>query len=45
MLNALVSGPRKTRKLHGYLLASPELIMPDIPFNNPYLSLLGNEED
>ena len=40
----VVSGPRKTRKLHGYLLASPELIMPNIPFNNPYLSL-SNEKD
>jgi len=40
----VVSGPRKTRKLYGYLLDKPELIMPEIPFNNPYLSLSNGED-
>lgn len=35
-----VSGPRKTRQVHGYLLLQPELVIPDIPFNNPYLSIM-----
>ena len=34
-----VKGPRKTRRVHGYLLDKPELIMPEIPFNNPFLAL------
>lgn len=34
-----VSGPRKTRKVHGYLLDKPELVMPEVPFNNPFLTV------
>jgi len=34
-----VSGPRKTRQVHGYLLSKPEIVLNDIPFNNPYLTL------
>ena len=35
----VVSGPHKTRQVHGYLLADPRWIMPEVPFNNPYLKL------
>ncbi|HHK0216847.1 TraI domain-containing protein [Burkholderia multivorans] len=35
-----VSGPRKSRRLHGYLLQDPHAIFEDTPPNNPYLSLL-----
>ncbi|MFJ4443325.1 MobH family relaxase [Pseudomonas sp. NPDC089422] len=34
-----VTGPRKTRRLHGYLLNDPKGLMGDIPLNNPYLQL------
>lgn len=39
-----VTGPHRTNKVHGYLLANPELILPEISFNNPYLKLLNIEE-
>ncbi len=34
-----VQGPRKTRRLHGYLLKHPQDLFDDRPPNNPYLSL------
>jgi len=35
-----VTGPRKFRHLHGYLLTSAGALLDEIPPNNPYLSLL-----
>ena len=34
-----VVGPRKSRRLHGYLLDDAQLLFAEIPPNNPYLSL------
>ncbi|WP_349608060.1 MobH family relaxase [Cupriavidus sp. DF5525] len=34
-----VKGPRKSRRLHGYLLEDPRVLFSDMPPNNPYLSL------
>jgi integrating conjugative element relaxase (TIGR03760 family) len=34
-----VTGPRKSRRLHGYLLDNPRVLFTDMPPNNPYLSL------
>ena len=34
-----VTGPRKSRKLHGYLLLEPSSIFIDEPPNNPFLEL------
>ncbi|WP_047526698.1 MobH family relaxase [Pseudomonas sp. 11/12A] len=34
-----VTGPRKSRRLHGYLLQDPRTLFNDTPPNNPYLSL------
>ncbi len=34
-----VTGPRKTRRLHGYLLKDPKDLMGDIALNNPHLQL------
>lgn len=34
-----VTGPRKSRKLHGYLLLHPQQLFDEVPPNNPYLSL------
>ncbi|UDM06186.1 TraI domain-containing protein [Halomonas sp. NyZ770] len=34
-----VTGPRKSRRLHGYLLEEPAHIFDTVPPNNPYLSL------
>ena len=34
-----VTGPRKSRRLHGYLLSDPHLIFFEVPPDNPYLSL------
>lgn len=36
-----VTGPRKSRRLHGYLLASPDTLFQDTPPDNPYLRLLN----
>ncbi len=33
-----VTGPRKSRRLHGYLLNDPHQIFSEMPPNNPYLS-------
>jgi integrating conjugative element relaxase (TIGR03760 family) len=35
-----VTGPRKSRRLHGYLLIDGGALFPDAPFDNPYLKLL-----
>jgi len=35
----IVTGPRKSRRLHGYLLEDPRVLFIDLPPNNPYLSL------
>ncbi|HDS1530792.1 TPA: TraI domain-containing protein [Stenotrophomonas maltophilia] len=34
-----VTGPRKSRRLHGYLLQDPDGVFGELPPNNPYLSL------
>ncbi|OJX04210.1 MAG: relaxase [Burkholderiales bacterium 70-64] len=34
-----VTGPRKTRRLHGYLLAAPEGLFSELPPDNSYLHL------
>ena len=34
-----VTGQRKSRRLHGYLLENPRVLFIDLPPNNPYLSL------
>ncbi|MFO6256189.1 conjugal transfer nickase/helicase domain-containing protein, partial [Pseudomonas aeruginosa] len=34
-----VTGPRKSRRLHGYLLEDRSLALAEIPPNNPYLAL------
>ncbi|WP_454693410.1 MobH family relaxase [Achromobacter aegrifaciens] len=38
-----VTGPRKTRRLHGYLLIEPSLLFSEVPPNNPYLSPIHEE--
>ncbi|MEQ9879530.1 MobH family relaxase [Pectobacterium aroidearum] len=38
-----VTGPRKTRRLHGYLLTEPSSVFLEQPPNNPYLTLLENK--
>ncbi|WP_010427609.1 MobH family relaxase [Enterobacter mori] len=35
-----VTGPRKSRRLHGYLLADPARLFDEIPPDNPYLNLV-----
>ncbi len=42
-----VTGPRKTRRLHGYLLKSPGGLLNELALNNPYLKVVTpvkNEE-
>lgn len=34
-----VTGPRKSRRLHGYLLADPTRLFDEVPPNNPYLTV------
>ncbi len=34
-----VTGPRKSRRLHGYLLEDPQHLFDEVPPNNPYLSI------
>ena len=34
-----VTGPRKSRRVHGYLLARPEALFGEVPPDNPYLRL------
>jgi len=38
-----VTGLRKSRRLHGYLLASVDVLFEDAPLNNPYLHVLHKE--
>lgn len=40
-----VTGPHRTKQVHGYLLAKPEIILPEIPFNNPYLNLIDTTKN
>ncbi|CAM5369089.1 Relaxase OS=Rhodanobacter lindaniclasticus OX=75310 GN=B1991_11175 PE=4 SV=1 [Rhodanobacter lindaniclasticus] len=40
-----VVGPRKTRRLHGYLLTDPLQLFQNPPPNNPYLSLVQANRD
>ncbi|MDR0578736.1 MAG: TraI domain-containing protein [Candidatus Accumulibacter sp.] len=35
-----VAGPRKTHRLHGYLLKDPKCLFDDVPPNNPHLALV-----
>ena len=35
-----VTGPRKSRRLHGYLLLNPVQLFSELPPNNPYLNLV-----
>ncbi|KLD75512.1 relaxase [Xanthomonas hyacinthi] len=35
----VVTGPRKSRRLHGYLLTDPLCLFNEMPPNNPYLTL------
>lgn len=35
-----VTGPRKSRRLHGYLLIDSSALFPETPVDNPYLKLL-----
>lgn len=39
-----VTGPRKTRQLHGYLLSHPGCLFDTVPVNNPHLTLLPKSE-
>ncbi|MCC4113937.1 TraI domain-containing protein [Aromatoleum toluclasticum] len=36
-----VTGPRKSRRLYGYLLEDPRVLFTDMPPNNPHLSLVA----
>ena len=36
-----VTGLRKSRRLHGYLLASPDALFQETPPDNPYLRLVN----
>ncbi|WP_413730109.1 MobH family relaxase [Sodalis sp. RH22] len=38
-----VIGPRKSRRLHGYLLQDPFTVFADKPLNNPYLTLTRDQ--
>ncbi|WP_273829738.1 MobH family relaxase [Pseudomonas sp. SBT1-2] len=40
-----VTGPRKSRRLHGYLLIDPSSLFAEQPLNNPYLNLAAIEPD
>lgn len=37
--DCLVTGPRKSRLLHGYLLTDPACLLEEMPLNNPYLTV------
>jgi hypothetical protein len=39
-----VTGPRKSRRLHGYLLEDPQVLFINAPPNNPYLSLITDTD-
>ncbi|HRP94956.1 MAG TPA: MobH family relaxase [Rhodocyclaceae bacterium] len=38
-----VTGPRRSRRLHGYLLVEPGRLFDDMPVNNPFLNLQNGE--
>ncbi|MFG6892044.1 MobH family relaxase [Burkholderia pseudomallei] len=38
-----VTGPRKSRRLHGYLMRTASLVFADTPPTNPYLKIIGQE--
>ena len=38
--NCEVAGPRKTHRLHGYLLKDPKCLFDDVPPNNPHLAVV-----
>jgi hypothetical protein len=40
-----VARPRKSRRVHGYLLENPKALFSEPPPNNPYLILLGEDEE
>ncbi|EXJ01128.1 DNA-binding domain-containing protein [Burkholderia pseudomallei] len=40
-----VTGPRKSRRLHGYLLNGSEYLFDETPVNNPYLRLIKDAVD
>ena len=40
-----VSGPRKTHRLHGYLLKDPKCLFNEMPPNNPHLSIAQAGQD
>jgi hypothetical protein len=37
-----VEGPRKTKRVHGYVLNDPQTLFADVPPDNPYLTLLAD---
>jgi len=39
-----VTGPRKSRRLHGYLLKAPGCLFTESLPNNPYLALIGSRD-
>lgn len=39
-----VAGPRKSRRLHGYLLIDSSALFPETPVDNPYLKLLTKSD-
>lgn len=36
----MVEGPKSSKKVHGYLLNDPTIIIPDVVYNNPYLKII-----
>jgi hypothetical protein len=36
-----VTGPRKSRRVHGYLLQTSKCLFDEVPPDNPYLTLQG----
>lgn len=40
-----VTGPRKSRRLHGYLLSDPAELFDEQPADNPYLRLVSEERE
>ena len=40
-----VTGPRKSRRLHGYLLSDPAELFDEQPADNPYLRLVSEEHE
>lgn len=39
-----MTGPRRTRRLHGYLLKDVSVLFAKVPFDNPYLKLLTGKK-